>query len=720
MSAELDLSQYIDLFLQEAEEQIEILEQETLGLEQDPTDGRLQVIFRAAHTLKGSSRAMGFSRFAELTHEMENILDQLRQHTLAVSTEIADCLLATIDTLAQMKETIAAGQGDAVECAALAAQLQAIGGSSSEVGSSGARVEVVAGGRPGTGFVSKVDGDFFDALDEAAGACGEGSAVWHVRFRLAKDCVMKFVRAFMAVSAAQEGGEILVCVPDQEALEEEAFDTDFEFVFQSGLGEEDLRAKFGAIGEVEEYWLGLWSRPAEVSVLAGADDGEGSVERGHSGANRSAAVAEGVVADGAVSDGAVVAPVAPAAASGGAAAGAVRKTETGQTVRVDVARLDTLMNLVGELVIDRTRIAQIGNDLSQRFNDPNIDALGETVSHIARITGDLQDQIMKARMMPIETVFNRFPRVVRDLAQKLGKDVKLELVGGETELDRSVIEVIGDPLLHILRNSVDHGIEKPEIREGVGKPRQGTVTVSAKHQENHIVIEIVDDGKGIDAERVKAKAVEAGHVSRDAAERMTEKEALQLIFASGLSTAAEVSEVSGRGVGMDIVRSNIQKLGGIIDLDTTQGHGSRFSLRLPLTLAIIRGLLVSAARNVFVIPLGSVVETLLIRRGDLQRINQREVVVIRGMTTPLVWMSDVFGTGSGRGASDDMYVVIVGLAEQRLGLVVDGLIGEQEVVIKSMSRFCGDVPGVSGATILGDGNVALILDVNGVVSGERV
>ncbi len=371
------------------------------------------------------------------------------------------------------------------------------------------------------------------------------------------------------------------------------------------------------------------------------------------------------------------------------------------------------------MVIDRTRIAQIGSDLGSKFNDPNIDALEETVSHIARITSDLQDQIMKARMMPIETVFNRFPRVVRDLANKLGKDVKLELVGGETELDRSVIEVIGDPLLHILRNSVDHGLEDPDTREQLGKPRQGRVLVRAYHQDNHIVIEIRDDGRGIDADKIRKKAVEKELLTKDQADRLTDREALRYIFSSGFSTAAEVSEVSGRGVGMDIVRSNIQRLGGLIDLETEVGKGSRFVLRLPLTLAIIRGLLTRVGEQVIVLPLGSVVETLLVEVDSIQTVNRNEVIVLRGQTLPLVRLNDMFDIQSREDSFEDgQYVVVVGLAERRIGLAVDGLIGEKEVVIKSLSRFCGDVPGISGATILGDGNVALIADVNGIVLKE--
>ncbi|MCU0316616.1 MAG: chemotaxis protein CheA [Fimbriimonadaceae bacterium] len=682
------MSQYIDLFIQEADEQLEILEQETLKLESEPSDDRLQIIFRAAHTLKGSSRAMGFSSFAELTHHMEDVLDQLRNHTIAVETHIADRLLACLDTLSQMVESIRNGQGDKVECADLIDALRAI----SEGASSG--LSVVKGGGP----AESIPAESWPALRAAAAQ----STVYHAQFVLHPDCVMKFVRAFQVISVVNQAGELLVCVPSQEKLEEEEFDFSFEICYQSPQSQETLAAQFKQISEIHDFTIREWVEPDPASASAPPLSVAASPP-----ASLASPEAE---------------THTPGPGTGQATTQPAKKAaESGQTVRVDVTRLDNLMNLVGELVIDRTRIFQIGSELNQKFSDPNIDALNETVSHIARITGDLQDQIMKARMMPIESVFNRFPRVVRDLAQKLGKDVKLELNGGETELDRSVIEVIGDPLLHILRNSVDHGIEMPDERDASGKPRQGKVTLTAKHQENHIVIEILDDGKGMDIERIRAKAVSQGLVSMEQAARLSDKEVLQFIFSSGLSTASQVSEVSGRGVGMDIVRSNIQKLGGIIDLETFPGEGTRFLLRLPLTLAIIRGLLVKVSDQVFVLPLTTVVETLLVEPGSIQRVNKREVIVIRGMTTPLLRMREIFASPSGDPAQSDdhNYVVIVGLAEKRVGLVVDALVGEHEVVIKSLSRFCGDVQGVSGATILGDGNVALIVDVNGVIPSDR-
>ncbi|MEJ5170574.1 MAG: chemotaxis protein CheA [Fimbriimonadales bacterium] len=677
--AELDMSQYLDLFLQEADEQLEVLEQETLKLEKDPTPERLQKIFRAAHTLKGSSRAMGFLNFAEVTHEMENLLDLLRSGQLQVTTEIADALLACLDTLSGIKAQIAEGRGDAFETAELVENLRTL--------ASGSASSAPAP-KDGVG-AEDLPAELVQKLNERS----RQGPILRARIRLAPDCLMKFVRAFMAINAVNEGGTLVATHPDGETLEEEKFGDTFELFFRSERSAEDWERAFRAIGEVADASVGPW-QPAADTPAARRETGPRPATE----------------------------PSEPVSAGkpGGGAAG--RKADTGQTVRVDVARLDELMNLVGELVIDRTRVAQIGAVLAAKYdNEENVEALAETVSHIARITSDLQDQIMKARMLPIETVFNRFPRMVRDLANKVGKEIQLDLVGGDTELDRSVIEAIGDPLLHILRNSVDHGIEPPEDREKCGKPRTGRIVVSARHQENHIVIDIEDDGRGIDVAKVKQKAIANGLVSPEAAERLTDKDALQFIFASGLSTAEQVSEVSGRGVGMDIVRSNIQKLGGIIDVESAPGKGTRFSLRLPLTLAIIRGLLVSVGGVVYVIPLGSVVETLLVHRKEIQTVHAREVILIRGVTTPLVRMGEVLGITNRweRKDEEEFFVVIVGIAEQRIGLVVDKLIGEQEVVIKSLGGFVGDVPGVSGATILGDGNVALIADVNGIISCGR-
>jgi two-component system chemotaxis sensor kinase CheA len=683
--AELNMNQYLDLFLQEGNEQLEILEQELVKLEHEPSVELLQVIFRAAHTLKGSSRAMGFSSFAGVTHEMENLLDQLRSDQLPVTSAVIDVLFHCLDTLTTIKNQIAAGESDAFEAGSLIAELQRIssGAQAQSKPADSAQAALSQAGAPSAD--SGLSGEAISALTTASAE----KPVFRVDVELSADCVMKWVRAFMTINAANELGELLLTLPDTQTLEDEQFDLAFSLFIQSDRPIEEIHGRICEIAEVIRTEVSPWSSD-ESPAFPNPEAQEN------------------------------LSPKVQAATSPAKAPSSPRKADSGQTVRVDVSRLDDLMNLVGELVIDRTRVAQIGAELTAKYeNDVSIETLGEIVAHISRITGDLQDQIMKARMLPIETVFNRFPRMMRDLAQKVEKDIKLEMFGGETELDRSVIEVIGDPLIHILRNSADHGIELPSERIRAGKPPEGVVTISARHQENHFVIEIVDDGKGIDVNRIRRKAVESGLMSQDAVDRLSEKEALQLIFQSGLSTATEVTDVSGRGVGMDIVRSNIQKLGGIIDLESTVGVGTRFSLRLPLTLAIIRGLLVQVGTVVYVLPLGSVIETLLFEPAQIQRVHKEEFIVLRGVTTPLVRLRNLFVE---RGQVPDVegngYVVIVGLAHQRIGFVVDRLIGEQEVVIKSLSRFVGDLHGISGATILGDGNVAMIVDVNGLVTQE--
>ncbi len=682
MSQNQDMNQYLDLFLQEADEQLEILEQETLKLESDPNDERLQTIFRAAHTLKGSSRAMGFSHFAELTHEMENVLDLLRSGQLSVTIDSADCLLSCIDTLAHMKGSISEGLGDKqVETQSLIEELKRLQSGLGET----ARTPVLSVTRCGSTSTG-IDPELWPALELAAAE----SPIHHAKIQLSADCAMKFVRVFMAVNVAQQMGELLATYPLQEDLEEERFDRDFELVFNSTLTTEEAAKLFREISEISDVEVSPWQTPEAVEHEEAPEE-------------------EGPLLELKVND-------IPAAVPGRSATESQqKKSETGQTIRVDVARLDDLMNLVGELVIDKTRLSQAAAELSAAAGHHSVEALNETVSHIGRITTALQDQIMKARMLPIEVVFNRLPRAVRDLAHKLDKDIDLVLKGGSTELDRSVIEVIGDPLLHIIRNSIDHGVERPEQREAEGKPRKGTVTVTASHQENHIIIEIRDDGRGIDPGRLKVKAVETGRLNQDQADKLTDREALNLIYSSGFSTAKEISEVSGRGVGMDIVRANLQKLGGMIDIESKVGEGSIFTLRLPLTLAIIRGLLVRESGNVFVLPLGSVVETLFFKEDEVQSINQKEVILLRGVTTPLVRLPHLFESEAEAGSSPG-YVVIVGLAESRVGLVVQDLIGEQEVVIKSLSGFVGELKGISGATILGDGRVALIVDVSSALA----
>ena len=389
-------------------------------------------------------------------------------------------------------------------------------------------------------------------------------------------------------------------------------------------------------------------------------------------------------------------------------------TQVEQTIRVDVSRLDSLVNLVGELVLSRNRLSQIAGELENKFeNEYLVEQLLDVTSAIGMNTTELQLAIMKTRMIAIGKVFNKFPRVVRDIARDTGKEIELIISGEETELDKQVIESIGDPLLHMIRNSCDHGVETPEVRVAKGKPRTGTVLLSAYHEGNHVVIEIKDDGAGMDPDKLKRKAIEKGVITLDEANNMDDKQAFGLIFKAGFSTAEKITNISGRGVGMDVVRNNIEKLNGIITIDSKINEGSTFFLKLPLTLAIIQALLVEVAGETFAIPLASVVETVRITNEEIHSFEGREVLKLRDRVLSLVRLDEAFALDELE--QDEIYVVVVALAEKQLGFIVDKLIGQEEIVIKSLGEYLGGNPGIAGATITGDGRVRLILDVSGVI-----
>ncbi len=749
-----DMSQYLGVFLDEAGEQLELLEQDILKLEQESSQELLQEIFRAAHTLKGSSRAMNFTSMGELTHAMEDVFDKLRHEELTVNSALIDALFQGLDMLKAMKEEIAATGTTALDTAELTTRLRAA--LTGAPAPSGNTAKPEAAGQPAADPVSapaepEASPFTLSEAEEMAlqDAKGNSFTAFRLKIHIAPDCIMKSVRALMVLQALERVGSILATTPGEEAIENEEFENAFEILLATRENADTLRAAASGITEIREVAIQPWDKTAPaVAAVAPAPAAAPATTP----VPPPAAPEERVADAGPEARGKAPDEVQKIAAE--------KKVATqAQTVRVDVTRLDTLLNLVGELVIDRTRIAQLGGQFEQRYGfNELMENLNEAAAHIGRITDELQEEIMKARMLPIDNVFNRFPRMVRDLAQKMGKDINFLIEGKETELDRSVIEVIGDPLIHMLRNSVDHGIEMPEDREKAGKPRTGTVWLRARHEENHIVIEIQDDGKGMDPEKLRAHAVRKGVMTQEAANRLTDKEAIHLIFASGFSTAQVVSDVSGRGVGMDIVKSNLQKLGALIDIESKIGVGSTFTVKLPLTLAIIRGLLVTVRGCVYAVPLASVVETIKVEADSVHVVNHCEVIVQRGKTLPIVRLRDVFdmeahttpaeralqremeNTRKGRGKKaapaaesrelladpdenlmetkeeNSLYLVIVGLADKRVGLVVDSLIGEQEVVIKTLGKFIGDIKGISGATILGDGRVALIVDANGLIS----
>ncbi len=720
----------IKVFLAEADEQLQYLEDGLLDLEQSSDDPEvIAQIFRAAHTLKGSSATLGHDKMARLTHSMESALDLVRKSQMSVTPVFMDLMFECLDMLRILNREIATAQDSGADITELDDRLlDVIESVERQAGADGTSGEVgvgVASGVPGPVPSGEADGEAGGAVggwdvppmgsrpDEPAWAgqfTGPGDV--RVRVRFAKTCPMPSVRAYQVIDRLSALGTLAYSEPSVDRIE--AGDDVLDLVAVVEYDGDALEPLIEAIRSVTDV--------EDACVL----------QVGHIGSTRTAmqpaAAVQEATPPGGAPDGST--RKATAGEAGGAArtvagitsARTTAASSSATTVRVDVARLDVLSNLVAELVIDRTHLAQLESRLADKHGgDELVSELNRTSTHIGRLTTELQEAINKARMLPIDNVFKRFPRMVRDLAQKQGKEVELIVQGEDTELDRSVSEEIGDPLIHLLRNAVGHGIEPPEERARAGKPPRGVVRLSAFRQENYIVLQVADDGRGIDPEMIRASAVRKGIIAEDAAARLSDKDAINLVFASGLSTAAKADDVSGRGVGMDIVRKNLEKLNGSISVDTAVGRGSTFTVKLPLTLAIIRALLVSLGQRIYAIPLNSVEEITRVEESDISTVGGREAIRPRGEVVPLLWLGDVFGVrGHDRSVrlsepGRKVFAVIASSHEGKVGLAVDRLVGEMEIVIKSLGTFVGNIPGVSGVTILGDGRVALIVDVPSLV-----
>jgi len=649
-----DMSEYLGVFLDEAEEQVETLDDGILRLEKEPDDqGLLQEIFRAAHSLKSSSAAMGFANMSRLCHASENILDRFRAGDMRPNTEVVDVLLRAVDALKTIKEAIRGGESDALDISEVVAALEASAAGTGDAGPTGDSSAPPPDGRDG---------------DEDEERLMETDAR-EVVVRLTDDCAMPSVRAQIVLKALEKIGEILRTHPSREEISAGRIGEQLRIMMAARVREQAIRGALESISEIARVEVSGDERVVDVGPKG---RGKSSVELG--------AMAKGAE----------------------------------QTVRVNVARLDKLMNLVGELVIDRTRLAQLGLDLETQYGSvDSIQDVRETCRQMGRTVGDLQEEVMKARMLPIAQLFRRFPRMVRDLAHKMGKEVEFILEGEETELDRSVIQEMVDPLGHLLRNAVDHGVETPEQRARAGKPPKGRVILAARQEENHIIIEVTDDGAGIDAEKLKDSAVRKGGMSESAAASISDEEALQLVFSSGLSTSKSVSEVSGRGVGMDVVKTNVQRLRGRVQIQSKPGVGTTMVVRLPLTLAISQALLVRCGEETIAIPLVYVVETTRVARDALGSVRRRLVTTFRGRVLPVVDLRKALdGDDTGIQMSGGLSrIVVTRSGEREVGMIVDHLVGEQDIVLKSLGSALGDIAGLSGSTILGDGTVALVLDV---------
>jgi len=667
----MDMSQYLDVFIDESKEHLQTINERLLELEQTPDDMALvNEIFRSAHTLKGMSATMGFEDLASLTHQLENVLDGIRNRQFVVTPELLDVVFQAVDHLEAMILSIATGGDGKRDVSETVERLKRI-----EQGEM--PDQQAAGEQP---FLEHAYGEFeYHVLQQAK---EQGFSVYEIRVRLREDCLLKAARVYMVFELLNEAGEIVKSTPPADMLEEERFGQAFLVTVVSKTPADELRTRLMGISEIDKVEI------SEVTVE------EPLAKSGEKAAPEPPA-----------------SPALEQAAAAQAEADAPEKQaakHAGKTIRVNIERLDMLMNLFEELVVDRGRLEQISRDLNHA-------ELTETVERMSRISSDLQTIILNMRMVPVETVFNRFPRMVRQLARELGKKVRLDIIGAETELDRTVIDEIGDPLVHLIRNALDHGIEAPDVRAACGKPEEGTVKLRAYHSGNHVFIEIEDDGAGISREKVLQKAIARGIISPEAAAQLTDQQVYGLIFAPGFSTADHISDISGRGVGLDVVKSTIESLGGAVAVDSQPGKGSLFSIQLPLTLSIISVLLVQIADETYAIPLSSIMETALVKKEEIFSAHNQPVIDFRGKVVPLVRMKEVFSVPDASDEGDAVAVVIVRKGEKLAALAVDSFIGQQEVVLKSLGNYLSSVFAVSGATILGDGRVALIIDCNALV-----
>ncbi|WP_369876996.1 chemotaxis protein CheW [Alkalicoccobacillus gibsonii] len=663
-------SEYLAVFLDESQEHLQAVNDHLLKLEKQPEDDSIVgEIFRSAHTLKGMSATMGYEDLAHLTHNMENVLDLIRNKKKQATTEIIDIMFQSVDSLENMVNDIASGGDGKLDVTALVAELEAIEkGSSQAVKEAAATTEQV---------------DLLEVYDEyertvLEESLEQGYSVYQIKVELDEKAMLKAARVFMVFDVLNQLGDVIKSSPATELLEEEQFERDFVVTVVSKESGETIKNKILGISEISD--VVVQSMTSFVHATQAEDQTLQPVQENQS---KSKQEPEKVKE-------------------------AQKAPENNKTIRVNIDRLDVLMNLFEELVIDRGRLEQISGELVNA-------ELTETVERMTRTTGNLQEIILTMRMMPVETVFNRFPRMIRNLSKDLGKQVHLEIVGAETELDRTIIDEIGDPLVHLLRNSIDHGIETPEERMAVGKPAQGTVLLKAYHSGNHVFIEIKDDGAGISREKVLNKALKNQIITEEDAGSLTDSQVFGLLFEPGFSTAEQITDISGRGVGLDVVRNTFESLGGVVTVQSELNKGSTFLIQLPLTLSIIDVMLVETGGEKYAIPLTSIVETAIVNKDELFSAHGQKVIDFRGKVVPLVFLRDVFNTSITELDEDFYSLVIIQKGEQIAGLVVDSLIGQHDIVLKSLGNYLTNVFAISGATILGDGEVALIVDPNALI-----
>lgn len=696
----MDVSQYLEIFLDETKEHLQNLSDQLMNLEQDPENmDTINEIFRAAHTLKGMAGTMGYKRMQNLTHDMENVFSEVRNNTLKADGNMIDLLFQCLDALEEYTENIqnTADEGtndnehlikalneflDSREGAAASAK-------AAEKVKEAAKEEPAAESNDASKekwrSIAFSDTETM-VLTEAK---KQGKNVFGLTVYVQETCILKAARAFLVYKALEELGETVISVPSAQDIEDEKFDFDFSIIFITDADLDKVKAAVMNVSEIE----GCYIAPVELSEEKSQEE---QAEREKT--DETAVAQTGAVA-------------ASSQTAAKAEKKAVGKPIVNRTVRVDIEKLDVLMNLVSELIIAKNSLVSAAQTEGITTNS----SVNEPIEYLESVTTNLHESVMKVRMVPIESVVQKFPKMIRDLSKKLDKKMQLFMSGEETELDRTVVDEIGDPLMHLLRNSADHGLESAEVRKERGKPEVGSIFLDAYQDGNNVVIEVRDDGNGIDVEAVKAKAVEKGRISQEQADAMSDKDAIDLLFQPSFSTAKKVTDVSGRGVGLDVVKSKIESLSGDVEVKTKLGEGSTFIIRLPLTLAIIQALMVEVGGEKYAISLGSIQTIEDIAPDEIKFVQNEEVINLRGNVIPLIRLNKVLDNESTKGPDDNLIVAIVKKGDKLAGLVVDELMGQQEIVIKSLGKYINKSKVISGATILGDGEIALIIDANALL-----
>ncbi|MBR3306332.1 MAG: chemotaxis protein CheA [Lachnospiraceae bacterium] len=715
----MDVSQYLDIFLDESKEHLQNLNTSVLGLEQDPENPEtIGEIFRAAHTLKGMAGTMGFKRMQTLTHDMENVFSEVRDGNLKVNAGMIDVLFRCLDAIEEYVSVIAetSDEGDN-DNEPIIKELNDILAGKGSGAASGAAAETPAApaeeAAPATSAAANAGAwtgiEFTDEEQKAIeDAMMANKKLYGITVRVEENCLLKAARAFLVFKAIEESGEIIAANPSTQDIEDEKFELEFSLIIATEAELDKVLADIKAVSEIADAVGAPFdgdTAPAPAAAPAKEEHTEEKHEEPAKAQTAEVAPVKNEVAKKKQDGGKAAA--APAAKTDKKAGG---KPAVNRTVRVDIEKLDSLMNLVSELIIAKNSLVSSATSDSESSSN-----LHDQIDYLESVTTNLHESVMKVRMVPIESVVSKFPRMIRDISKQLNKPMELYMSGEETELDRTVVDEIGDPLMHMLRNSADHGLEMPEERLAKGKPETGSIFLDAYQDGNNVVIEVRDDGNGIDTERVRQKAIERGVMTEEQAYAADESEIINLLFMPSFSTAKQVSDLSGRGVGLDVVKSKIEALSGEVSVKTKLGEGTTFTIRLPLTLAIIQALMVVVGGEKFAIALSGIQTIEDINPHDVKTVESKEVINLRGNVIPLLRLDNILGCQSTRNPDKNMIVVIAKKGDKLAGLVVDELIGQLEIVIKSLGKYINKCKFISGATILGDGEVALIIDSNALI-----